>query len=262
MNSLLARRRHPITAGLVLLVALLATGGLYALLSSSTNAVAAAGPSSLQVEQGRQLYQAGCATCHGLNLQGTSSGPSLIGVGAAAVDFQVGTGRMPLADVGPQAPQKYRRFDPAQTAAIAAYVASMAPGPAIPTAAELAYQNGNAALGGNLYRTNCAMCHNFAGQGGALTNGKYAPALRNVTPRHMYEAMLTGPESMPVFGDSTLSPQDKRDIIKYIMTLNAQPNPGGISLGRIGPISEGMVAWIVGIGALIGAAVWLGTKSS
>jgi ubiquinol-cytochrome c reductase cytochrome c subunit len=105
------------------------------------------------------------------------------------------------------------------------------------------------------------MCHNFAGSGGALTHGKYAPSLKGVSAKHMYEAMLTGPQSMPVFGDGTMPPQDKRDIIKYLKTVSAQPNPGGASLGKVGPVTEGAVAWVVGLGALIGTAVWLGAKA-
>jgi ubiquinol-cytochrome c reductase cytochrome c subunit len=105
------------------------------------------------------------------------------------------------------------------------------------------------------------MCHNFAGKGGALTRGKYAPNLDGTTPTHIVEAMLTGPQSMPVFGDGTIRPSDKRDIIKFITTTRSEPSPGGASLGKLGPVSEGLVGWLVGLGALIGCAVWLGAKA-
>jgi ubiquinol-cytochrome c reductase cytochrome c subunit len=105
------------------------------------------------------------------------------------------------------------------------------------------------------------MCHNFAGSGGALTRGKYAPSLKKTTPRHMYEAMLTGPQSMPVFGDGTMTPDEKREIIGFLKTTSAEPSPGGFALGKIGPVSEGAVGWLVGLGALVGCAVWLGAKA-
>jgi ubiquinol-cytochrome c reductase cytochrome c subunit len=106
------------------------------------------------------------------------------------------------------------------------------------------------------------MCHGAAGKGGALTRGKYAPSLTGSTPTHIYEAMVTGPQSMPVFNNMTIDPQAKRDVIAYLDTINQTANPGGLSLGRIGPVSEGLVAWLVALGLLLGFAVWLGAKSS
>ena len=138
---------------------------------------------------------------------------------------------------------------------------SLGPGPAIPSEEDVDYSDANIAEGGEIYRTNCAMCHNFAGSGGALTRGKYAPSLKNTTPKHMYEAMLTGPQSMPVFGDGTMTPEEKRQIIGFLQTSSAEPSPGGLALGKIGPVSEGAVGWLVGLGALIGCAVWLGAKA-
>jgi ubiquinol-cytochrome c reductase cytochrome c subunit len=183
-------------------------------------------------------------------------------VGAAAVDFQVGTGRMPLAGPGVQAPSsKQVMFTNQEIASMAAYVATLGPGPSIP---ESQYTNGdgNIAMGNELFKVNCAMCHNFAGSGGALTRGKYAPSLRNVTGNHIYEAMATGPESMPVFNDQNLSPTDKNDIISYLHDLDKSKNPGGLSLGNLGPVSEGMFVWVFGLGLLVGAAVWLGSKAA
>ena len=212
--------------------------------------------------QGRELFLANCATCHGLRAEGRANAPSLIGVGAAAVDFQVGTGRMPLEQSGPQAPKGPLRLDKTQIGKLAAYVASLAPGPAIPSSDAVNPNEGDASRGQLIFRTNCAMCHNAAGKGGALTRGKYAPNLTGVSSTHIYEAMLTGPQSMPVFNDNTVQPQDKRDIIAYLTTVNETPNPGGLSLGRIGPVSEGLVAWVIGLTVLIGFAAWLGSKSS
>jgi ubiquinol-cytochrome c reductase cytochrome c subunit len=168
---------------------------------------------------------------------------------------------MPAANVGPQIVKKRPSFDAQQTAALAAYVASLAPGPAIPDKSQLDYTNSDIAKGGEIYRTNCAMCHNFAGSGGALTLGKFAPALRGTSPRHMYEAMITGPQSMPVFSDSTMPAKDKREIIAFLRNSAKEPSPGGLSLGKIGPVSEGGVGWLFGLGALIACAVWLGAKA-
>lgn len=258
----LSRRRRDRLAPVVLLLLALGTTGLaYAVLSPTAEVQAATGASSATIEQGRQLYLKNCATCHGLSVQGTSDGPTLIGVGAAAVDFQVETGRMPAQQLGVQIEDKPNIFSDEEIAAMAAYIASLAPGPAVPTEEQLDYSDADAAEGGAIYRTNCAMCHNYAGSGGALTQGKYAPSLRGVTPEHIYEAMLTGPQSMPVFNDDNLSAEEKQDVIAFLKELEEQPRPGGLELGRVGPVSEGAVSWVVGIGALVAAAVWLGAKA-
>lgn len=259
MPALRAIRRRRFAPLLVVAVALVLLGSTHAAL---TSAPATAGIGSAdQVAEGRALFQANCATCHGVNAGGGPSGPSLIGVGAASVDFQVATGRMPMAANAPQAEVKPPQFNRAQTAALAAYVASLGPGPRIPTAEQVDPLLGDAARGMELFRTNCAMCHNAVGAGGALTEGKYAPPLWNTTPTHIYEAMLTGPQSMPVFNDANLSPEEKRDVIAYLVEQR-EPTPGGLDLGSLGPVSEGLWVWVVGMGLLIGTAVWLGAKSS
>jgi ubiquinol-cytochrome c reductase cytochrome c subunit len=261
LGGLSRRRRHRFAPVVLLLLALGSTGGAYAAFAPTNDAQAAGGVSSQSVDEGRSIFLKNCATCHGLNAEGSSDGPSLVGVGAASVDFQVGTGRMPAALVGAQIKPKRVKFTEDEIAALAAYVASLGPGPAIPSDEDVDYADANIAEGGSIYRTNCAMCHNFAGSGGALTRGKYAPSLKNTTPKHMYEAMLTGPQSMPVFGDSTMTPEDKRAVIGFLKTTASEPSPGGNALGKIGPVSEGGIGWLVGIGALIGCAVWLGAKA-
>ncbi len=117
-------------------------------------------------------------------------------------------------------------------------------------------------MGGELFRVNCAMCHNFAGSGGALTRGKYAPSLKGSSGKHVYEAMITGPQSMPVFNDANMSPENKRDIIAFLDTIDKQPNPGGMTLGSLGPVTEGLFAWVFGLGILVASAVWLGSKAA
>jgi ubiquinol-cytochrome c reductase cytochrome c subunit len=259
-----ARRRHRLAPLVLLFAALAATGGAYAAFAPSPQAEAAPGSSSQATDEGKVLFLRNCSSCHGLKGEGSGDGrsPSLIGVGAASVDFQVGTGRMPAArSEVPQVPAKPVQFSQKEIAALAAYVASLGPGPAIPSKEQVDFSKADAAAGGAIYRTNCAMCHNFAGSGGALTQGKFAPSLKGTTPKHIYEAMLTGPQSMPVFSDGTLTPTDKRDVIAFLKSIESEPNPGGASLGRIGPVSEGAVGWIVGMGMLIGCAVWLGAKA-
>jgi ubiquinol-cytochrome c reductase cytochrome c subunit len=253
------RRRKTLAGYAVLLIALLALGGTYAVVTAQ-HGTAASGDPSLAVKKGRALYLQGCSSCHGLSAQGGSKAPSLIGVGAAAVDFQVGTGRMPLAQEGAQAMPKPPKYTQEEIDQLAAYIASLAPGPAIPAPDQLNYKDADIATGGNLFRTNCSACHNFVGAGGALTGGKRAPALTSTSAKHLYEAMLTGPGNMPVFADPQLTEQEKLDIIAYVKHVGAQPDPGGFGLGRVGPVTEGIVIWVVGIGALIGVAIWLGAR--
>jgi ubiquinol-cytochrome c reductase cytochrome c subunit len=153
------------------------------------------------------------------------------------------------------------QFNAEQIRQLSAYVASLAPGPAIPAPEAVDGSKGDPAQGMNLFRTNCAMCHGSIGGGGALTQGKYAPALWETTPTHIYEAMLTGPQSMPVFNDANLTPEDKRDIIAFLEEQRGTA-PGGMSLGSIGPVAEGLWAWLIGMGIIVGFTVWIGVRSS
>lgn len=262
MNALAARRRHPAAIAILLLLGLLLTGGAYAALAPKPAVAAEA--SADQIEQGRQLFLTNCASCHATNGLGTGDGPNLAGVGAAAVDFQMGTGRMPMAEPGVQAPRgKAITFSEEEIEAIAAWVASLAPGPGVPDAEYTDdWAEGDPGKGGEIFRVNCSMCHNSAGAGGALTRGKYAPKLTDVSGKHIYEAMITGPQSMPVFSDANISPEGKRDLIAYLKTMDEAGTPGGMALGSLGPVPEGMVAWIFGLGILIGAAYWLGQKGA
>ena len=270
MRALSTRRRHPLAGVVVLLLGLVIVGGLYATLAPrSADADDLADDEDL-VAAGRELFLVGCASCHGQNAQGILQtaggqyGPSLIGVGAAAVDFQVGTGRMPLAQNGPQAPRKEVIYSPEDIRALAAYVASLAPGPAIPgpeyyDTSEVTEDE--IVEGGEFFRTNCTACHNSVGIGGALGGGRYAPTLEGVEGVYFAEAMLTGPQSMPVFSDEVITPEDKRNIVAYLEEIQTQPANGGLRLGGVGPVAEGLVGWVVGIGGLVLAALWI-TKHS
>ena len=267
-------RRGPLAGLLILVLGLLMTGGLYSVLApaQATSQLS----DTEQVAKGRELFLVGCAFCHGQNGEGVLTlggdeqlGPSLIGVGAAAVDFQVGTGRMPLAQGGVQGPVKDVVYSDEERLALAAYVASLGPGPAIPNEEDyslegLSPEEREEAIvnGGQIFLTNCTACHNFTGAGGAMPRGKWAPALLDTTDKHIYEALITGPSQMPVFSNGNLTPEDKRDVIAYIRSLDEQPNYGGFTLGSLGPVTEGLFAWIVGVGTLVGAAIWIAAHTT
>lgn len=261
-----ARRRSRFAAPAVLILGLLATGGIWAAVAPA--GADSSGPDDEQIQAGRALFAVSCASCHGLNGEGITTkkgnnyGPSLVGVGGAAVDFQVGSGRMPMAQAGAQAPRKRPVFNDEQIAQLAAFVGSLGAGPAIPEPSAYDYSDGDVARGGQFFRTNCTACHNFAGTGGALPKGKFAPSLIDVSAKHMYEAMITGPQQMPVFSNGVLTDQSKKDIIAYLKTQEDAPNPGGFALGSVGPVAEGMFAWLVGIGSLVGFGIWITAGSA
>jgi ubiquinol-cytochrome c reductase cytochrome c subunit len=269
-------RRRPLAGLLVLLLGLLLTGSLYAALAPSTAQAGAAETDAEQVAKGRELFLVSCSFCHGQNGEGVRSqrdgnllGPPLAGVGAAAVDFQVGTGRMPMSQPGAQVERKPPVFNEEEIAALAAYVASLGPGPAIPDESDysiegLSEEEREEAIvrGGQIFLTNCTACHNFEGAGGAMPEGGQAPKIRGVEPKYIYEAMLTGPQSMDNFSNGNLSPTEKRDVIAYLESLENQPAYGGFGLGSMGPVSEGLVAWLIGIGACVGFAVWIAAHTS
>jgi ubiquinol-cytochrome c reductase cytochrome c subunit len=250
------RRRLANVAGLM--SALVLTGTLYAVFAPAQ--AADDGPAeSPAVEAGRELYETSCITCHGENLEGVPErGPSLIGVGEAAVYFQVHTGRMPLVRQEADAPDKPAVFSDEEIDQLMAYVQANGGGPTLPRGD---LRDGDLAEGGELFRLNCASCHNFVGEGGALSSGKAAPSLKDATDLEIYTAMLTGPENMPVFGDNQLTPDEKRSIINYVQTINAQADPGGAGVGRMGPVAEGLVIWVVGVGALMFGIFWMGSKA-
>jgi ubiquinol-cytochrome c reductase cytochrome c subunit len=264
VKKLSARRRHPLAAVVVLLLALTVTGVLYTVFAPADRVRADVTSQSLAIEEGKKLYTVGCASCHGTGGQGTTDGPSLVGVGSAAVDFQVGTGRMPAQQPGAQVPEKPVVYSQAEIDQLAAYVASLGAGPITPTEKQYSPEGADIAKGGDLFRTNCAQCHNFTGEGGALTHGKFAPSLEGVSAKHLYEAMQTGPQNMPSFPNSIVPEKEKQDIIAYVHAVNSEdsPTPGGFGLGGLGPVSEGLFGWIVGLGSLIAIAVWVAAHTA
>ena len=260
MSSIISRRRHPAAGYAAVAGGLVVAGVLYGTFSGGGASAAAPAQDSTQVAQGHSLFMDSCASCHGLDAQGTAQAPSLIGAGSAAVDFQMSTGRMPAKELGAENDRKPTTFTQQQIYDIAAYINSLGGGPAIPSPEQVSTTNAKTALGEELFSTNCAQCHGFAGAGGALTYGKNAPSLNAATATQIYEAMLTGPEAMPVFGDGTITPAEKQDIIAYVIETRNEANPGGFSLGRTGTVTEGLLAWVGGLGFLVLIAMWLTAK--
>jgi quinol---cytochrome-c reductase cytochrome c subunit len=250
--------RRRLLAVVVLLGALGSMGAGYAVFASSSGASSSEAAAD-DVAAGRQLYQTSCITCHGANLQGIHDrGISLLGVGGAAVYFQVSTGRMPLTGQGPDAPRKTAKFTEQQIEQLAAYVESIGGGPVLP---QIDLKGGSVSAGGDLFRLNCASCHGTTFRGAPLSAGKSAPGLYSASDKQIYSAMLSGPENMPVFSDNQITPQEKQEIVNYIQTMKASRDPGGNGIGRIGPVSEAIVIWVVGVGALAVAVLWIGAKN-
>ena len=266
-------RRGPLAGLLVLVMGLLLTGGLYTVFSPAQATDRASNEE--QVAEGRELFLVNCSFCHGQNgegvrtIDGNQLGPSLIGVGAAAVDFQVGTGRMPMSAPGQQAPRKTVTFSDEETEALGAYVSSLAPGPSVPDPSDYSLEGMSdeerqeaIVRGGQIFLTNCTACHNFTGAGGAMPRGGYAPNILGVDPKYVYEAMLTGPQAMPNFSNGNLTPDAKRDVIAYLESIEENPDYGGFGMGGLGPVSEGLFAWVIGIGGLVGFCVWIAAHTT
>jgi len=215
------------------------------------------------VREGEQIYNNTCISCHGANLEGVKDrGPSLIGIGEANVYFQTSTGRMPAVVQGAQEPAKPRVLSPEEVDAVAAYVQANGGGVQMPDEKGAALLGDDPARGGELFRFNCASCHNFTGRGGALSSGKEAPSLDGATEDEIYAAMLSGPQNMPRFSERQLSPEEKKDIIAYVKSVtDGNNNPGGAPIGGLGPQSEGFIAFVVGIVALLGVTLWIGAKA-
>ena len=249
-----------VSGGLALLFALVTAGFLYSALAPQPTTATAAEDDPVAIAAGKQLYDNSCITCHGANLQGIDGrGPSLIGVGQAATYFQVATGRMPAADNGAQMPRKQPIFNEEQISQLSAYIQTNGGGPQVP-AGQLR-DDEQIARGAELYRLNCASCHNFTGKGGALSQGKYAPPLDLASDSEIYAAMLSGPENMPKFSDGQLTSADKKAIISYVQNAKATVDPGGYGLGGFGPVSEGLFAFIVGMGLIVGVTLWMGARA-
>src|ERR1700710_1988845 len=266
-NKSRRRWRRRVSGAILLLTGLLVAGGIAATLTPKPQ-VAVADESSLALlRTGKQLFETSCVPCHGANLQGVPDrGPSLIGVGEAAIYFQVSSGRMPAMRGEAQAMRKDPIFDESQIDALGAYVQANGGGPTIERNADgriamKSLRGDDLGRGGDLFRLNCASCHNFTGKGGALSSGKFAPELEPANEQQILDAMRTGPQNMPKFSDRQLSFDAKKDIIAYVKNVTEDRSQGGNGLGGFGPAPEGMVIWIVGMVGVIAAALWIGARS-
>ena len=223
-------------------------------------------PPASFIPPGQALFAATCSSCHGTEANGVLPGqpqiaPNLQGLGAGTVDFWVSTGRMPLANFSMQAIRKPPRFSRTQTLEIAAWVQSLTPGvgtqiPIVNTAtADL--ENGN-----TLFTLNCAACHTISGAGDALADGAIAPSLHLATPTQVFEAIRSGPGNMPHFGPGNITDPEARDIASYVTRVLQHPdNAGGVGLGGIGPVGEGFVGLLIGVGILMLVCFWIGDRS-
>jgi ubiquinol-cytochrome c reductase cytochrome c subunit len=256
------RLRRRLGAAVRLIAALTLVGGLYTAFNPGYSAAEDTPTLSEQAAEGKRLYDRTCISCHGTNAEGVEGrGPSLIGVGSAAVEFQVETGRMPAARQEAQIERKPPQLTPDEARKLGAYIQQLGGGPQMPPEGTDLRGGADIDNGGRLFRENCSSCHAFSTRGGALSSGKYAPSIAGSSDRHMYAAMLTGPQSMPVFADNQLTPEEKRDIIGYVQYINNEQDPGGFGLGRYGPVPEGLVVFLVGIVALVFATLWIAGKS-
>src|SRR5215218_5619385 len=245
-----ARRTGP----LWLVAALLAAGTLVQL--GVARHAATARPAQAG-GRGQALYQQSCASCHGQQGQGTQRGPSLVGVGAASADFYLSTGRMPITDEQRNPSRGRPAFGRADIDALVAYVASLGPGPAVPAVDPAA---GRLAEGERLYQETCAACHSATGTGGALTSGQVAPSLAKATPVQVAEAVRVGPGAMPRFPSQAMNDPQVDSVAAYVGRLQEGGNRGGWDLGRIGPVTEGLVAWVVGLGLVLWVVRRLGKE--
>jgi ubiquinol-cytochrome c reductase cytochrome c subunit len=198
-------------------------------------------------QRGRELFLTGCQSCHGVDARGIhGSGPSLHGAGAASADFYLSTGRMPLDDPNSQPDRTERAFDDKAIEDLVAYIGSLG-GPPVP---QVDLAGGSVSEGQKLFTENCAGCHQIAGRGGVMA-GAFVPTLLQATPRQVVEAARIGPYVMPRFGEDQLSDDELASIARYVQYAKNPENPGGWELFDIGPVPEGMIAWLVGLLALL-----------
>ncbi len=235
------------------------------IVSYGNSAITYTVPSPALATLGQSLYLENCASCHGVNANGVpadgTSGayPNLVGLGSATIDFWIESGRMPAANPrSVQAERRTPRLTHDQAVAIAAWINSLDPSyPAIPTPH---LSGANVADGAALFALNCAACHTIEGDGDALAQGTYAPSLRNIPAAQVVEAIRTGPGNMPRF-TGNLSDYQVRDIVAYVTEYLQHPkNPGGLGLGGLGPVAEGFVGLLIGVGLLALIGYWVGER--
>jgi ubiquinol-cytochrome c reductase cytochrome c subunit len=221
-------------------------------------------PPASYIDPGRVLFEENCSSCHGTEAAGSAIAPVLQGLGAGTIDFWVSTGRMPLANPSEVAVRKPPRFTPTQILQIVAFVNSLRPpNTGNITIPHVNLSGANVSNGEDLFVLNCAACHTILGTGDAIADNQYAPSLHQATTYQIVEAMRTGPGQMPRFGPGELTDQQVTDIVAYVTGDIQKPdNHGGIGLGGVGPVAEGFVALLIGVGGLMLAAYWLGDRTA
>jgi ubiquinol-cytochrome c reductase cytochrome c subunit len=177
-------------------------------------------------------------------------------VGAIAPNFYLRTGYMPLSDPNRQPRRSHVLFNEREIRAMVAYIASLGSGPTIPTPHP---NRGNLAAGLQLFTRNCAGCHQVVAEGGYVT-GAVAPALEQATPTQIAEAVRVGPYLMPRFSEKRISNAQLDSIIRYVEYAKHPDDRGGWSLGHVGPVPEGLVAWFIGVLGAVVACLALGKR--
>jgi ubiquinol-cytochrome c reductase cytochrome c subunit len=204
---------------------------------------------------GQELYLSTCATCHGPDGRGTINGPSLVDAGPASIDFYLRTGRMPLSAPGDPQWRQEPVFTQPQIDAIVQHASRLGTGPQIP---QVTTAGADLRLGWERFINDCAACHGPSGSGGSVGAGVFAPSLGRADPRTVAEAVLIGPGAMPKFAYA----QEEIDAVAaYVEYLRTEPSPGGISLGGTGPVPEGFVAIVVGLGLIVLVTRWIGRRT-
>ena len=206
-------------------------------------------------ERGRLLFVSTCASCHGPDGRGGAGGPSLATAGTAAWDFYLRTGRMPLSAPGQPAARQGAVLGDEDIADLVAYGATIGSGPTIP---DVVIDAASTQRGRDLFVNDCAACHGAAAGGGAVGPGVFAPSIVGEDPTTVGEAVRIGPGAMPPFAwdDQRIS-----DVAAYLGWLATAPQPGGISAGAQGPVPEGLLAVVVGLGLLVLIARWIGNAA-
>jgi ubiquinol-cytochrome c reductase cytochrome c subunit len=225
--------------------------------------------SGVSSEKGKELYAAYCLSCHGPGGSGITSrshprgvlnvrglGPPLRGVGAQAADFYLTTGYMPLQRPNEQPRHTKSPFDKREIASLVAYVASLGKGPPIPKPSPKPSQ---VSQGLQLFTEHCAGCHQVVAEGGYVTNA-VAPPLHQATAVQVAEAVRIGPYLMPKFPKSQISDSQLDAIVAYVQWAKHPDDRGGWSIGRIGPVPEGLVTWLIAAVALVGCCLLIGRR--
>jgi len=207
-------------------------------------------------QDGRALFEQGCATCHGDGAQGRRGvAPTLHGAGAQSADFYLETGRMPLANPTDEPVRTKPAYTAAQRRALTRYIASLG-GPEIP---QVTPERGSLADGQELFASHCAGCHQIQAQGGVVPDA-VAPPLQDATAVQIAEAVRVGPYVMPAFPESQIDRHELDSIARYVLSTHHPDDRGGWGIGHIGPIPEGMIAWLLAGAALLIVAQLLGER--